>query len=122
MRDNEQGEGGVARRREPAPTSSGYISAPEAARRTGLSHAGILVAIHSGRVPGAKKVGFVWWVPDPPVVMGRRRRLSAQELEKIAHLAQEGVTAKKIAQQLGLRVREVYRVLQRQRERRRGKS
>jgi hypothetical protein len=111
---------GIERRREPAPTS-GYISAAEAARKTGLSYAGVLAAIYSGRIPGVKKVGRVWRVPDPPVVTGRRRRLNAWEFEKIAQLAEAGMPKKKIAQQLGLREREVYRVLQRQRERR-GKS
>ncbi len=114
MIDN-HGEG--ARQRREPPPSSGYIRAAEAARRTGLSHAGVLAAIHSGRVPGAKKVGYVWWVPDPPEVTGRRHRLSAQEFEQIAHLGKAGVTRRKIAEELGVREREVYRVLKRQRER-----
>ena len=110
---------GAHQRREPPPTS-GYITVAEAARRTGLSHPGVLAAIYRGRVPGAKKVGFVWWIPDPPEVTGRRRRLSIQEFEKIAHLGKAGAARKKIAEELGVREREVYSVLRRQRER--GKS
>jgi excisionase family DNA binding protein len=112
---DKQGEG-HGRGREPDPTS-GYITVAEAARRTGLSYAGVLAAIHRGRVPGAKKVGSVWRVPVPPEVTGRRRRTSTQEVGEIARLAKAGVPKRKIAEQLGLREREVYRVLRRQRER-----
>ncbi len=50
------------------------ITLPAAATLLGLTPSALRKAIAAGRIPGAKKVGRDWFVPNPPKIAPDRRK------------------------------------------------
>ncbi len=97
---------------------SGYITASEAAQKLGYRYEPFIRALRNGRVPGAKKHGRFWMVPEDSEVRSKYRYLTSEEHEELVRLATSGVPKKELAARFGMSVWSVYKILQRERKRR----
>lgn len=54
-----------------------YMSAPEAAKKWGISERRVQILCSQGRVPGVSKLGYMWLIPqnaEKPIDKRRKER------------------------------------------------
>ena len=76
--------------------AKGWLTTKEAAEALGMSRAWILHLCQGGRVEGARKLGIVWMIPAPPVLLGpfrHRGRVTTVEAAKILGIGRPWVVA-----------------------------
>jgi len=62
-------------------TLPGFETTQQAAERLGLTDSRIRQLAIAGRIPGALKVGSMWFVPDDAVIEDLRKKRSKKEVQ-----------------------------------------